>query len=126
GGHIAMTGLSVVAIKQIESTRIGLSYLETSSRYRMFDRRIDGRWPYVRPAEFGGAAMRVYERIMDRLFATYSALIEPLTADLTKLYPAAEGLSDKAHAAAIRAKAADVLRALLPIGHTSSLGIYGN
>src|SRR5581483_8789317 len=126
GGHIAMTGLSVVAIKQIESTRIGLSYLETSSRYRMFDQRVDGRWPYVRPAEFSGAAMRVYERIMDRLFATYSALIEPLTADLMKLYPAAEGLSDKGHAAAIRAKAADVLRALLPIGHTSSLGIYGN
>src|SRR5438270_9947490 len=49
GAHVAVEGLSALAAKEIEDSRIGLSPLEKSTRYVFFDRQIDGRFEYVRP-----------------------------------------------------------------------------
>src|SRR5438270_8001295 len=49
GAHVALEGISALAAKEIEDSRIGLSPLEKSTRYVFFDRQIDGRFEYVRP-----------------------------------------------------------------------------
>ena len=43
GGQIAIEGLSNIAVKKIEDRRIGLSYLEKSSRYVSWDKKVNGR-----------------------------------------------------------------------------------
>src|ERR671933_337110 len=43
---IAIEWISNIAAKKIEDRRIGLSYLEKSSRYVAFDQKVDGKYKY--------------------------------------------------------------------------------
>jgi thymidylate synthase ThyX len=124
GAHLAVERVSTLAAKALQDSRIGLSPLEKSTRYVRFDRRgPDGRWLYHRGPEM---AHPVYERAMDSLFATYSALIEPLTGAVRERYPIEAGESERAWKSATRAKALDLLRGLLPAATLTNLGLYGN
>ncbi|MDE3077697.1 MAG: FAD-dependent thymidylate synthase, partial [Chloroflexota bacterium] len=127
GAHVALEGISALAAKEIEDSRIGLSPLEKSTRYVYFDQRVNGQYQYVRPAEAMASPLgEAYVRCMDACYGTYSELIEPLTRDLEAAHPREEGVSERAYRTAIRAKAADVLRALLPAGHLTNMGVFGN
>ncbi|MFI5269377.1 MAG: FAD-dependent thymidylate synthase, partial [Chloroflexota bacterium] len=127
GAHVALERVSALAAKEIEDSRIGLSPLEKSTRYVFFDRQVDGRYEYVRPHSIMHSPLaEIYTRAMDACFRTYSDAIEPLTQTLAAQFPLESGVSERAHRAAIRAKAADVLRALLPVGHLTNMGVYGN
>ena len=76
GAHVAVEGVSTLAAKALEDSRIGISPLEKSTRYVRFDRPgPDGRFLYYRGPELGH---RIYEPAMEELFRTYSALVEPL------------------------------------------------
>jgi thymidylate synthase ThyX len=124
GAHLAVERVSTIAAKALQDSRIGLSPLEKSTRYVRFDRRgSDGRWLYHRGPELPHP---VYERSLDALFATYSSLIEPLTAAIRERYPIEPGESERAWKSATRAKALDLLRGLLPAATLTNLGIYGN
>src|SRR5574337_1713034 len=46
--QVALEGISNIAAKKIEDRRIGLSYLEKSSRYVPFDKKVAGHYRYVR------------------------------------------------------------------------------
>ena len=46
--QIAIEGLSNIAVKKIEDRRIGFSYLEKSSRYVSWDKKINGRYKFYR------------------------------------------------------------------------------
>ncbi|HLG69074.1 MAG TPA: FAD-dependent thymidylate synthase [Chloroflexota bacterium] len=127
GAHVALERISALAAKEIEDSRIGLSPLEKSTRYVFFDRQVEGRYEYVRPdAIMRSPLAEIYVRAMDTCFETYSQAIQPLTELLAEQFPPEEGVSERAHRAAIRAKAADVLRALLPVGHLTNMGVFGN
>lgn len=127
GAHVALERISALAAKEIEDSRIGLSPLEKSTRYVFFDRQVDGCWEYVRPHSIMHSPLaEIYTRAMDACFQAYSDAIAPLTAALTEEFPLEPGTSERAHRAAIRAKAADVLRALLPVGHLTNMGLFGN
>ncbi len=127
GAHVALECISALAAKEIEDSRIGLSPLEKSTRYVFFDRQIDGKFEYVRPHSIMHSPLaEIYTRSMDACFQAYSTAIAPLTESLKQQFPREEGVSEGAHRAAIRAKAADVLRALLPVGHLTNMGVFGN
>jgi len=127
GAHVALERISALAAKEIEDSRIGLSPLEKSTRYVFFDRQVDGRYEYVRPHSITHSSLaETYTRAMDACFHAYSEAIAPLTASLAEQFPVEDGTSERAHRAAIRAKAADALRALLPVGHLTNMGVYGN
>ena len=49
GAHVALEGISNVATKRIEWGRLA-AYLEQSTRYIAYDRRVDGRYRYHREA----------------------------------------------------------------------------
>src|SRR5207302_7386105 len=77
GAHLAVEGVSTLAAKALEHSRIGLSPLEKSTRYVRFDRPgPDGRYLYYRGPELDHP---VYDEAMEALFRTYSGLLEPLT-----------------------------------------------
>src|SRR5258706_1446887 len=63
---------------------------------------------------------------MDELFATYSALLEGVSEWVAETFPAAEGELPAAHRRAVRAKALDLVRGILPAASLSHVGIYAS
>jgi thymidylate synthase ThyX len=122
GAHIACEWVSNVLTKVLQRPRLG-AYLEQSTRYIAYDTPLPGGgYRYHREAELGGA----YERAMDELFDTYAALLPQLTVWLVERFPAGQGASAGAHERAVRAKALDLLRGLLPAAALSHVGIFAS
>jgi thymidylate synthase ThyX len=122
GAHIACEWSSNLLTKILQRPRLG-AYLEQSTRYIAFDRATpSGRYRYYQNPLLGAE----YERAMDRIFTIYSQAIEPLSASLATAYPQTRDVSDAAHARAVRAKALDLLRGLLPASSLSHVGIFAS
>lgn len=126
GAHIACEQVSNILTKIIEKGRIA-SYLEQSTRYVYYNKKINGQYHYVIPPEIAGSPLEsLYMEYMDFLFDTYTEILEELTPILKKKYPQGEKQTDRAWEAIIRAKACDIVRGLLPASTRSNLGVYAN
>jgi thymidylate synthase ThyX len=121
GAHVACEWVSNVLTKVLQRPRLG-AYLEQSTRYIAYDAPIEGttRYRYYRDPELGPG----YEAAMDAIFGIYSAALPQVQAWAADRYPAAAGESPQAHARAIKAKAFDLLRGLLPAASLSHMGIF--
>jgi thymidylate synthase ThyX len=120
GAHIACEWVSNVLTKLLQRPRLG-AYLEQSTRYIAYDREIPGGgYRYYRDAALGPQ----YEAAMDELFATYAALLPRVSAWAAEQFPRRDGEHESAHARAIKAKALDLLRGLLPAASLSHMGIF--
>ncbi|MBI4175532.1 FAD-dependent thymidylate synthase, partial [Candidatus Berkelbacteria bacterium] len=82
GAHVSFENISVLATKEIEDRRIGGSPIEQSTRYVFYDQKTAaGQYRYYRPPRvLASAHGALYTETMDRIFALYRALIEPLQA----------------------------------------------
>jgi len=79
------------------------------------------------PTELDGHPLRArYEETLDDTFASYARWFEPAQEYYRRKHPKAEGDSDFVYRAAIRAKALDTLRGLLPAATRSNVGIFGS
>lgn len=127
GAHVACEGISNIAAKALEDSRIGISPLEKSTRYVVFNRKVAGRYRYLRePQIMASAHARPYEAAMDGLFDTYGALLEQSLAYVRARSPREPGTSERAYSSATRAKACDLLRGLLPMATLTNVGLFGN
>jgi thymidylate synthase ThyX len=125
GAHIACEYVSNILTKVLEWGRL-MAYLEQSTRYVPYTDTLHGRWRYHVPDEIPGGALRdSYTRTMDAAFECYARWIPPMQEYFARRYPKNSGDSEGVHRAAIRAKALDTLRGLLPAATQSNLGIYG-
>ena len=71
--QIAVEWISNIAAKKIEDHRIGLSYLEKSSRYVAFDQKINGRYKYHLEKDIMSSSdADLYKEVCDYSFDTYS------------------------------------------------------
>ncbi|MDL2717000.1 MAG: FAD-dependent thymidylate synthase [Acidobacteriota bacterium] len=150
GAHLAIERVSNVTAQVLEDARIGIAFLEKSTRYVRFDQRdTRGEFPWFREptlmaSRHGGA----YAALMDRLFETYAAQIDPMIAHIEKVLPiesvavrhpkTGEPLdfadvkrdeelfkaAKRAYAATVRAHACDVMRSYLPASTLTNLGIF--
>ncbi len=126
GVHLACEQASNVLTKILEWGRL-MSYLEQSTRYIAYDARLGGRYRFHRdPAILTSAMGARYVGDMDRMFDTYAELVPAMTEHFRELIPRDPDDSDFVYRQAIRAKAFDSLRGLLPAGSLSNLGIYGS
>lgn len=126
GAHLACEGISNLAAKFLEDSRLGISPLEKSTRYVSFSRKVDGRYQYYRDPSITMAGYRhAYERALDGLFDTYTELLEPMQEWIAKTYQSSLA-SAEASKRAQRAKALDLLRGLLPMATLTNVGLYGN
>jgi thymidylate synthase ThyX len=126
GAHLAVENISNIATKVIEDSRIGISPLEKSSRYVYFDEKVDGQYRYFRDPDLMSSEFAyLYLKTCDLLFDTYSNLIKPMTKFVTERFPQQEA-SDRAYAAAVRAKVCDIIRVLLPASTLTNVGLFGN
>ena len=148
--QIAIEGLSNIAVKKIEDRRIGLSYLEKSSRYVAWNKKENGRYRFYRDPEIIKSRFAdMYEKSCNFSFDTYSDNVEPMTKYIREKYPiekysfkdSSDGKeklfsklkkeSDVKSAGMIyrgstKAKALDILRGLLPASTLTNVGITGN
>jgi thymidylate synthase ThyX len=148
--QVALEGISNIAAKKIEDRRLGLSYLEKSSRYVPFDQKVAGLYRYHREEKIMSSrhADR-YVQACDRSFEVYSKSLPALTRFLEEREPIdrlsffdSDSATDvsfgslknsedidaakRIYRSTIRAKALDVLRALLPASTMTNVGITGN
>lgn len=147
--QVAVQNISNIATKVIEESRIGLSYLEKSSRYVRYDRRVNGRYLYSSATKIGlnGKSAEIYEKHCDFLFETYSDFYPLLSGILRKKYPVTsfmfpskngnevdfESLDEtnreialKSYESSVRAATLDEIRSLLPASTLTNMGISGN
>lgn len=127
GVHLACEQASNVLTKVLERGRL-MSYLEQSTRYIGYDTRLpSGHYRYFRPPEVLESPLGArYVGEMDRIFDCYARLLPRLTAWVARRHPRLATDSDFVHRQAVRAKALDALRGLLPAASLSNVGIYGS
>ena len=124
GAHIACEYVSNILTKVLEWGRL-MAYLEQSTRYVPYTDTLHGRWRYHVPAELSGDLLNRYTRTMDLAFELYGKWIPAMQEYFAVRYPKSPADSDSVHRAAIRAKALDTLRGMLPAATQSNVGIYG-
>jgi thymidylate synthase ThyX len=124
GAHVACEQASNLLTKLLEWGRLA-AYLEQSTRYVSYADRPGGRWRYHLDPDIEASDLGpTYRRVMDALFATYAELLPALTDHLGRVVPREPGASDAAWRRAVKARALDGLRGLLPAATTSNLGIF--
>ena len=125
GAHVACEWVSNVLTKILQRPRLG-AYLEQSTRYIAYDTPMpggeggSGSYRYYRDPELGPE----YVRAMDRLFSIYSDALPRVIAWAEDEFPHSPDEPATAHARAIKAKALDLLRGLLPASSLSHMGIF--
>jgi thymidylate synthase ThyX len=150
GAHLAVERVSNVAAQVLEDARIGIAFLEKSTRYVRFDKRDaagDFLW-FREPALMASRHREGYVALMDGLFSAYAAQIDPMIAHIERVLPIesvavrhpktgepldfAEVRRDeellkaarRAYAATVRAHACDVMRSYLPAATLTNLGVF--
>ena len=147
--QIAVEGISNIAVKKIEDRRIGLSYLEKSSRYVSWDKKINGEYKFYRDNKI------LHSKYADQYiescnfdFETYTKNIQPMIEYVKEREPIerqkfknTEGIdvlfssltdeedvksATRIYNATIKAKALDALRGILPASTLTNVGITGN
>jgi thymidylate synthase ThyX len=119
GAHVACEWVSNVLTKVLQRPRIA-AYLEQSTRYIAYDAPMPGGgYRYYRDADLGPR----YEQAMDELFDIYSSSLPKVMAWAEEQFP---GEASPARTRAIKAKALDLLRGVLPAASLSHMGIYAS
>jgi thymidylate synthase ThyX len=136
GAHVACEWVSNVLTKILQRPRLA-AYLEQSTRYIAYDTPMPGRaggepaggtgaggteYRYYRDDQLGPE----YVRAMDELFSVYAAALPRVMAWAESQFPRSPDEARGAYIRAIKAKALDLLRGLLPAGSLSHMGIYAS
>jgi len=148
--QIAIEGLSNIAVKKIEDRRIGLSYLEKSSRYVAWNKKEKGKYRFYRDEEITKSKFGdLYEETCNFSFDVYSRNIEPMINYIREKYPIEKysfkdskdnkerffsklkiesdiKSANMIYRGSTKAKALDILRGLLPASTLTNVGITGN
>lgn len=125
GAHLACEQSSNLLTKILERGRLA-AYLEQSTRYIYYDQKLGDSYRYFVPSEVRGSDLeQEFVAEMDRLFETYTQVVQTCKVHFEKLFPRGPGDSAGVWRASIRAKACDAARGLLPAATTSNLGIFG-
>ncbi len=150
GAHLACQDISQVAARALETSRVGISYLEKSSRYVPFDDKVNGQYRYYRPPNVLASPWRAeYLAKMDALFDAYARHLPRMIEHIMHHFPihtlefenALTGqvtpypdLRDPdvlasaqfAYKQAVRSRACDMLRCFLPLATLTNVGVWGN
>ena len=123
GAHVAVEWCSNVVTKVLQRPRLA-SYLEQSTRYIAYDRPMTdgGGWRYFRDERLGTG----YTRAMDRLFELYSDSLARVSEWVAGTFPPPAAGAEAAHRRAVKAKALDLVRGMLPAASLSHMGIFAS
>jgi thymidylate synthase ThyX len=121
GAHLACEWVSNVLTKLLQRGRLA-SYLEQSTRYIAYDRKLpSGRYRYWWDERLGTP----YAEAMERMFALYSEGLERLLVWCGETFPRGDE-PEAVWRRSVKAKALDAMRGLLPASSLSHVGIYAS
>jgi len=120
--HLALEDVSIIASKLIEDARLA-SYTEKSTRYVAFDPDKAYYPPRVMADSTLGAE---YAAAVRGLLTAYTGWTDDFVAQIKARTPRGEKQSERAHDAASRATAFDLLRYLLPAATHTNVGLTLN
>ena len=129
GAHLACEQASALLAKVIERGRLA-AYLEQSTRYIYYDEKIvddsgEARYRYTIPSEVvEGPLAHEYRVSMDDLFASYTAIVAKLKPYFEQRFPISPRERRGVYRRAIRARACDTARGLLPASTISNIGVF--
>lgn len=152
GAHLFLDRVSMVASKVIEDARIGISPLEKSTRYVVFDQKgSDGDYSYFKePTIMESKHKALYLDTSRALFDFYAKTVQIFLDHFKKTIPIEKqkfpnmsqkneltiykNLKDEksiksaniAYNASVRSKACDLARVLLPSSTLTNIGEFGN
>lgn len=128
GVHIAIEGISNLALEEIVNKRVGQALLVKSSRYVSYsDRNPDGSFKFITPGELKGTEYEVeYIRVMNLLFETYADFEKPYLEYIKELYPQGDDETSTSFKRSRGAKRYDDIRDILPFATQNNLGLYAN
>ncbi|MEM4331322.1 MAG: FAD-dependent thymidylate synthase, partial [Candidatus Anstonellales archaeon] len=124
--HIAVENCSSLMAKILEDSRVGISPLEKSTRYVAFDEKVNGKYKYYEDQTIMKNYGDLYNSLMQKLFDTYAEMLYSIKNYLRKRYKKEEHISERAYENAIKAKACDITRGLLPASTLTNVGLAGN
>ena len=148
--QIAVESISNIAAKKIEDQRIGLSYLEKSSRYIPFDKKVGNMYKYYRDERILKSKYAdLYIESCDHAFNVYSKSINVIQRFISEIEPIDDFMyfdsisksekpfsklsndqdiesAKKVYHSTVRSQTLDILRNLLPASTLTNLGITGN
>ena len=148
--QVGVQGVSNIVSKMMEDLRIGLSFIEKSSRYVRYDKKVNGKYLYLSPEDTGISEnlQAEYDDLCRDLFTFYSGCYNKVYEYFEKTNPIQncaftnrkdsseilysdlsadeKVLAQKAYASAVRARALDDIRYILPASTLTNLGISGN
>jgi thymidylate synthase ThyX len=148
--QLAVEWISNIAAKKIEDGRIGLSYLEKSSRYIPFDKKVGNKYNYYRDEIILKSKYAdLYIESCDNAFDVYSKSIDLMQKFISEIEPIDDFVyfdsisisekpfskltnkqdiesAKKVYKSTVRSRALDILRNLLPAATLTNLGITGN
>tara|TARA_B100000902_G_C27268283_1_gene894861 strand:+ start:214 stop:1791 length:1578 start_codon:yes stop_codon:yes gene_type:complete len=124
--HLACEQASNLLTKILEWGRIA-SYLEQSTRYIYYDKKIGDRYRFITPPELNNSKLKAeYENNMNNIFEVYSKVVRSLVEIYRNEFPKDDNVSLQAYNGTIRAKACDVARYFLPASTISNVGIFAS
>jgi thymidylate synthase ThyX len=125
--HLACENISSLVGDILTDSRIGISPLEKSARYLLFDKKANGNFLYSRePRIMQSRFAKEYTDLMDELFQTYTDWIPLVISHVKTEYPKEGDVTDRAYESASRAKACDILKNLLPASRLTNVGLHAN
>jgi thymidylate kinase/thymidylate synthase ThyX len=125
GQHIVIENASNLLTKKIEWGRLA-SYLEQSTRYIYYDKKVNGKYKYFVPENLDQNTKKSYISIIDKIFDNYSNIVHKVTDYVRATDKTPKNERDVAWNGATRAQACDVARNLLPVATTSTVGVFAS
>lgn len=146
--QVGIQNVSNVLSKIIEESRIGLSYLEKSSRYVSYREKRNGRYLYIDPERAGipNKFQERYEEFNNRIFELYREIFTSVSDYIHEKNPfesmkfylpngkevklgekeGEEEVLKKAYESSVRSRALDETRFILPASTLTNIGMSGN
>jgi thymidylate synthase ThyX len=132
--YVVVEMASNVLTKILERGRIGLAYLEMSSRYIILDQKIlfpgedvpRSRFHIPSEIERNPRLLASYIEGMEEIFRLYSHAVRAAIERLSETSTVPQEKRDGAWRAAIRAQSCDLARNILPAATLANVGIHGS
>ncbi len=127
GVHVACEQVSSLAADQLTDSRLGISPLEKSARYVLFDKKVNGQYLWYRePKIMESRYEPEFTAFMDGIFDRYVEWMPTVNAYVKQVTPKDPTATDRAYETACRAKACDILKNMLTAGRLTNIGMFGN
>ncbi|HEV7453956.1 MAG TPA: FAD-dependent thymidylate synthase [Candidatus Saccharimonadales bacterium] len=124
--HVVVARASALLAAKLHDNRRA-TYISPEPRYLRYDQKdSNGMYRYHMPADLEGDTAILYRRHLDRIFDLYSAMLPRLSSYLQTATGVPIQARSNEWVTAMQAEARNILKAVLPVAATATVGIYAS